>query len=125
MAARTTVRSECRGCHPRPQGNKTLRKYLATLALAQDGRCAVCGWEPEDGSLCLDHDHATGALRAALCHRCNLVLGHVRDDPELLQSMARYLSEWGSDRPKVVLGERAPRRGPRDIESETQGPTLF
>ena len=119
---------ECRTRHPRPHGNRVLRRLLATLASTQSGRCAVCGEEPEDGSLCLDHDHTTGDLRAALCHRCNLVLGHVRDAPELLQSIARYLGKWGShERPKLVLGDIAPRRAPRDDTGSAipEKPTLF
>jgi len=87
---------ECRARMPRPQGSKTLRTHLSKLIEAQAGKCAICGDAPENGSLCLDHDHATGELRAALCRRCNTVLGSVRDSPVLLRSMAHYLSRYGS-----------------------------
>ncbi|MGW5519265.1 endonuclease domain-containing protein [Nocardia africana] len=39
----------------------------------------------------IDHCHETGAVRAALCRECNLVLGQVRDSPETLRRLADYL----------------------------------
>lgn len=41
----------------------------------------------------LDHDHTTGQFRGVLCHGCNTSLGHLKDDPEVLRSAIRYLSE--------------------------------
>ncbi len=41
----------------------------------------------------IDHDHATGRVRGALCHLCNVALGAVRDNPETLMAMISYLKE--------------------------------
>ena len=44
----------------------------------QSGRCAMCGeffLEMPD----IDHDHATGAFRGLLDHRCNVGLSYVED----------------------------------------------
>lgn len=49
--------------------------------------CVICG----DDASTVDHDHKTGRIRGALCQRCNLGLGHFRDDPELLEFAAMYL----------------------------------
>lgn len=51
--------------------------------------CAICG--KQDDSLHVDHDHATGAVRALLCSNCNRGLGYFQDNPELLRAGAKYL----------------------------------
>lgn len=65
----------------------------------QGGACAIClqpEWRlnPRSGvlhTLAVDHDHATGAVRGLLCNRCNIVLGHAKDDRDLLRGMIAYL----------------------------------
>lgn len=66
----------------------------------QNGVCAICH-QPEkhrDGlsgkpkDLAVDHDHATGAVRALLCSACNTALGLFNDDPELLDKAKSYLA---------------------------------
>jgi hypothetical protein len=72
-------------------------EYEAMLA-AQKGVCAVCE-EPETvldskkqlRSLSVDHDHATGKVRALLCTRCNQGLGQFRDNPDLMRKGASYI----------------------------------
>ena len=49
--------------------------------------CIICGLPAE----VVDHDHITKRIRGSLCHRCNMGLGHFRDDPELLEFAAMYL----------------------------------
>ena len=49
--------------------------------------CVICGEE----SAVVDHDHNTRVIRGPLCQRCNMGLGHFRDDPELLEFAAMYL----------------------------------
>ena len=56
----------------------------------QDGKCAACG-ERSTKYLCVDHDHKTGKIRRLLCCRCNLVLGLVEDEPEILARLQKYL----------------------------------
>lgn len=60
---------------------------------SQRGRCAICKSELDFMSkdTCVDHDHATGVIRGVLCSRCNLGLGHMRDDPALLEAALSYL----------------------------------
>jgi len=62
------------------------------ILMAQDGRCAVCRSEPGHRRLAIDHDHITGLVRGLLCHLCNSMLGHGRDNPVLLQAGIEYLA---------------------------------
>lgn len=99
-----------------PGGNRTpqrvykLRRHglteetFAALLEAQGGGCAICGsTEPGNGSFRIDHDHDTGQVRGLLCHKCNVALGLMGDDPERLARAAAYLREarcestsWGA-----------------------------
>lgn len=54
----------------------------------QRGGCAACGATGKQ--LHVDHDHATGRVRALLCGGCNVALGQCHEDPERLRSLALY-----------------------------------
>ena len=65
----------------------------------QGGVCAICS-QPErtaDGlsgkpkDLAVDHDHATGAVRALLCSACNTAIGLFNDDVALLAKAQSYV----------------------------------
>lgn len=77
------------------------------MLLFQNNRCAICG-EIESvrsnnksggiKSLAVDHCHATGRIRGLLCNRCNIGLGHFKDDIWVLGRTIEYLKQrfWGS-----------------------------
>lgn len=49
---------------------------------AQGGRCPICGLKITGvvrGGAVLDHDHATGVVRSALCRVCNGGEGKIRN----------------------------------------------
>ena len=61
------------------------------MIVSQGGKCAICGYalyRPH-----IDHDHATGRVRAILCHLCNVGLGSFKDNPEALERAAEYVRE--------------------------------
>lgn len=89
----------------RKYGRDNRRRYLYGLSpleyedmvRSQEGVCAICK-QPEtrlrDGkpeSLAVDHDHVTGKVRGLLCHKCNVVLGHVGESVQILETMIQYL----------------------------------
>jgi len=85
----------------RTRNNDLKRNYGITLDEhtqmyeEQNGVCAVCK-EPGDGrwkKLCVDHDHKTGKVRQLLCRNCNMVLGQVNDNPNLLSDMILYIKK--------------------------------
>src|SRR5688572_4533064 len=102
-------RSTCKDCRAKdqrlynkkdPEKTRKLRRssYLRysyglsqddvdALLESQNGKCMGCGRNPTD----IDHDHLTGKVRGMLCRSCNLILGHVKDDPIVLEALARYL----------------------------------
>ena len=58
---------------------------------AQQGVCRICRTPPASKKLAVDHCHATGKIRGLLCLQCNVAIGHLRDDPELLRRALAYL----------------------------------
>lgn len=65
----------------------------------QGGICAVCG-RPETATingkifwLSVDHDHNTGKVRGLLCHKCNIALGHLEENPVIIQSLLTYITK--------------------------------
>lgn len=53
--------------------------------------CEVCA--ETEGRIAFDHNHETGIYRGLLCTRCNVALGMSKDNPELLEKMAKYLRD--------------------------------
>lgn len=52
--------------------------------------CGICG--AGDGvRIVMDHCHASGEVREALCDGCNLMLGAAKDRPAVLRAAADYL----------------------------------
>jgi hypothetical protein len=105
VASTTGYGSYCKPCHnargkvamEKVGGSRTYhltRRYGITAAEAdhmlrnQGGICAICRVAPADH---VDHDHATGAVRALLCFNCNGGLGQFRDDPDVLRAAADYV----------------------------------
>jgi len=63
--------------------------------LKQNFCCAICGKHTTDNKrrLVVDHCHATKKVRDLLCDNCNVLLGHAKDDIEILQKAISYLKE--------------------------------
>lgn len=77
----------------RDQGIKiTYDEYKIMLA-AQDGKCAICERTVNQfgKGMCVDHDHATGAVRGILCTDCNMGIGNLKDDVRLVRKALKYL----------------------------------
>ena len=61
------------------------------LWLGQDCRCAICRKKGKLEELHVDHDHNTGKVRGFLCPSCNLLLGRIEGNEDLLYDMFKYL----------------------------------
>lgn len=111
-------RSRCGPCLRKHMGtipsgtreSRVRRKYRDRYSLeleqvqavyeTQDGKCAICELElppilsytPVWQSAVVDHDHSTGHLRGLLCSACNLMIGHAKDDTNILHNGIVYLA---------------------------------
>ena len=70
------------------KGGKSLEYRAKNAPRPKPEQCEICG---AMGKMCYDHDHKTGKFRGWICNRCNLVLGNVKDNIELLISLSEYL----------------------------------
>ena len=74
----------------------TLEEY--NLKLVDQGNCcAICGTDVPGGgheNLYVDHNHDTGKVRGLLCRNCNLMIGHAKDNKDILESAIKYLTRW-------------------------------
>jgi hypothetical protein len=91
---RDHLKTVSRRNHLRREYGLTPAQYDALLA-SQQGRCAVCSTDDPAplACLCVDHCHKTGAVRGLLCFNCNVSIGRMRDDPELLKAAITYLEK--------------------------------
>lgn len=63
-------------------------EHFDRMFAEQGGLCAICREAPAEH---VDHDHATGRVRALLCFNCNGALGQFRDRPDLMLAAYAYL----------------------------------
>ena len=60
--------------------------------LMMDLFCSTCGIH-DPTKMCVDHCHKTNVVRGTLCRKCNLALGYVNDDIDILNKLIDYLKE--------------------------------
>jgi hypothetical protein len=89
-------------------------EYNAML-MAQCGVCLICEKPPKGGiksssKLNIDHDHKCcpgqkscgKCVRALLCHTCNLLVGRIEKDYDLVMRMIDYIAAGGSRGQKFI-----------------------
>lgn len=72
----------------------TLDEYNL-MFLKQQGKCLICNTHQRDlkRSLHVDHNHKTGEVRGLLCFNCNIGIGYLKHDTEILSNAIDYLTE--------------------------------
>ena len=72
-------------------------EQLLAMYKEQGNCCKICGIHKDDTKmgLVIDHCHKTLEVRGLLCHNCNVALGHLKDDTELLDKAKQYLKTNG------------------------------
>jgi hypothetical protein len=68
------------------------KEFLLDLYEKQQGVCKICEDKPKtQRGLHVDHCHKTGVVRGLLCHGCNVAIGSMKEDPEILSKAIEYL----------------------------------
>ena len=68
------------------------REDYVLLLESQNNKCKICQLEfVTEGDIRIDHNHDTNQVRGLLCHSCNVALGHMKDDIQLLEKAINYL----------------------------------
>ena len=60
----------------------------------QNGDCTVCKIQFLNKKRALDHNKNTGVVRGLIHQKCNLLLGHARENPQILLNAISYLQKW-------------------------------
>ena len=75
--------------------NRRYKTEWETRQLVPDysrmGICGICG---EKTKVCQDHDHGSKLIRGKLCRNCNLALGILKENKDILLGALKYLLFW-------------------------------
>jgi hypothetical protein len=86
-------KEKARACAIKRNYGITISDYN-NLENAQHNLCAICQ-KPEKHKhkkrLSIDHCHKTKKVRGLLCHSCNIVLGLIKENLGILDSIKQYL----------------------------------
>ena len=90
--------------NPQWKGGTSHNYKVKQASRPKPDKCEVCGALGSDfkKGLCFDHDHSTGLFRGWLCTRCNVALGMVKENIELLQALIDYIKSGRDLRDKVA-----------------------
>ena len=74
--------------------NITLEQYNEML-IKQNSKCATCGKDQSKfkRAFDVDHNHITGKVRGLLCWHCNLLIGHAKEDINILKNAIKYMED--------------------------------
>jgi len=70
---------------------------VESMKTDQDNKCLICACDFDDldsKHIHIDHNHETGAIRGVLCKRCNLTLGILEEDTQLMENMINYVNAY-------------------------------
>lgn len=76
----------------------TLDQYNEMLN-KQDGKCMIClvdnnsFYKKKPRAFAVDHCHTTGKIRGLLCNDCNVGIGLLKDNIDLLNNAIKYLNK--------------------------------
>jgi hypothetical protein len=106
----TNQHCRCNACKKAEKISSAARRHHLPINLVKeiltDPVCSTCGkTQLKEKQFHFDHDHnccpgkysCGKCFRGLLCQKCNLVLGHVYDNPIILRNLANYLERYSLD----------------------------
>ena len=72
--------------------NITLEDFQARYEV-QQGKCFICELVVAQDEIRVDHCHKSGKVRKLLCHSCNTLLGHAKEDVNILSKAIDYIKD--------------------------------
>jgi len=86
--------STCKACLSASSMRKS--KHYNRLLKEQLGLCAICEKTTKENKkdFAVDHCHATGIIRGALCNNCNTGIGLLKEDTEIMKKAIDYLAKY-------------------------------
>lgn len=99
-------RSECKKCGEKYSKDYENRRVKINHGLTNDiynkmiklqnGKCAICNKDQSEFKrpLFIDHNHNTKKIRALLCNNCNTILGHAKENINILINAIEYLKQY-------------------------------
>lgn len=102
-----TYSRSCLLCKPLVKTNRhNLTKDQINLIIElQYHKCRIC--QVQNDKLVLDHSHITGKVRAALCQKCNVRLGHLESilEDNLLDNYLEYIDKYKQQEGVLNIGK--------------------
>ena len=76
----------------RSRYNLSVDEYKEILS-NQNNKCAICGCDisKKENRPHIDHNHSTNKIRGILCGNCNMGIGLLKDDINVLRNAVKYL----------------------------------
>lgn len=77
--------------------HKITQEDYDRMFVEQDGKCAICH-DVDTGRkvsklFLVDHRHSDGKVRGLLCHKCNVSIGLLKENVEIIQNVIKYLTK--------------------------------
>lgn len=77
----------------------------------QNSCCAICGIAEKNlvgkaKRLAVDHCHSTDKVRGLLCQKCNVGIGNLQDNSELLRKAADYIEFHKARHERIIMEEK-------------------
>ena len=114
LNATKTSCNDCVNLAARLRRYSLSEKEMTLLLLRSGGICEICRDPATEGLLHVDHDHSCcnyprgatiqscgNCVRALLCRRCNLLVGAIENNIDLVEDVQKYLQDGVDGRHRV------------------------
>jgi len=80
----------CKVC--RAKLKKTIKRLSKIYPRPHTIICEICDEEAKNSKIVLDHCHISGYFRGYICNNCNVAIGMLKDNVNILKKAINYLA---------------------------------